>query len=154
MYSDPLSTNVDARVHGRVEVIMLLVEAALVVTLKTVPHYFSQWTLAIILLCSGVIWFGSSVIHLPYALYVGVLWCERLLSTLRQLIKQPNAGSIVSHLPLGMCYAYHAYGTSGCACARCCSHVCCVNAHRGDCRRCACQLASPPGGEVRRLNLV
>lgn len=66
MHSDPFSKNIDARVHGHVDVTMLLLKALLVVTVKTLPQFFNKWVLAGLLVSSGVIWVTMASQRLPY----------------------------------------------------------------------------------------
>jgi PAS domain S-box-containing protein len=61
-----LSTNLAAKVHGRVEFAFLVVKTVLVVLCDTLPAYIETWALIGVIIASGVVWAGMYLFYLPY----------------------------------------------------------------------------------------
>lgn len=63
---NPISTNLAARVHGRVEFGFLLLKTLLVVLCETFPTSINVWFLQALIVISGLVWVLMYTISLPF----------------------------------------------------------------------------------------
>ncbi len=64
--SHPFSPSLEARAHGRADIIMLIVQTALVLTVQTFSNFLQLWMLLAILGVAGALWLGTYLLWLPH----------------------------------------------------------------------------------------
>ena len=63
--SNPLSTSLSAKAHGRADLLLLLLKSALVVVVEVFPNSLGQWTVVGFVCAGAVVWVGTFASMLP-----------------------------------------------------------------------------------------
>jgi hypothetical protein len=63
---NPLSTQLEAKAHGRHDFILLAIQTVMVLVLSIFPSNFSSWVLIFVMIGAGFFWLASTIFFMAY----------------------------------------------------------------------------------------